>query len=49
MSAEEVLEYEYEEIADTGVVPRERRAGYSTHAYDFDDAKGAHHLQRASG
>ena len=41
MEAEEVLEYEYEEITDTGVVLRERRAGYSTHGYDFDDATGA--------
>ncbi len=24
----------------TGVVLRERRAGYSTHGYDFDDATG---------
>jgi hypothetical protein len=28
------------EIADTGVVLREPRAGYSTHGYDFDDATG---------
>ncbi len=38
MATEEGLEYEYEEITDTGVVLRERRAGYSTHGYDFDDA-----------
>jgi hypothetical protein len=41
MDAEEPLVYEYEEITDTGVVLRERRAGYSTHGYDFDDATGA--------
>ncbi len=40
MATEEGLEYEYEEITDTGVVLRERRAGYSTHGYDFDDATG---------
>ena len=40
MDAEEAMEYEYEEITDTGVVLRERRAGYSTHGYDFDDATG---------
>lgn len=39
MSAGRILEYE--EIIDTGVVLRERRAGYSTHGYDFDDATGA--------
>ena len=32
---------EYEEIADSAVVLREWRAGYSTHGYDFDDATGA--------
>ena len=36
MDAEAPLVYEYEEITDTGVVLRERRAGYSTHGYDFD-------------
>ena len=41
MDAEAPLVYEYEEITDTGVVLRERRAGYSTHGYDFDDATGA--------
>ena len=40
MATEEGLEYEYEEVTDTGVVLRERRAGYSTHGYDFDDATG---------
>jgi hypothetical protein len=29
------------EITDTGVVLRERRAGYSTRGYGFDDATGA--------
>jgi len=29
---------EYEEVTDTGIVLRERRAGYSTHEYDFNDA-----------
>ena len=41
MDAEEAAGYEYEEVTDTGVVVRERRAGYSTHGYDFDDATGA--------
>jgi GxxExxY protein len=41
MNAEGALEYEYEEITDTGVVLREGRAGYSTHGYDFEDATGA--------
>jgi hypothetical protein len=41
MGTEEVLEYEYEEITDTGVVLRERRAGYSACGYDFEDATGA--------
>jgi GxxExxY protein len=40
METEEVLEYEYEEITDTGIVLRERPVGYSTHGYDFDDATG---------
>ena len=40
VATEEGLEYEYEEITATGVVLRERRAGYSTHGYDFDDATG---------
>ena len=41
MDAGEGRKYEYEEITDTGVVLRERRMGYSTHGYDFDDATGA--------
>ena len=41
MDAKAPLVYEYEEITNTGVVLRERRAGYSTHGYDFDDATGA--------
>ena len=41
MDAEKDLEYEYEEITATGVVLQERRAGYSTYGYDFDDATGA--------
>jgi hypothetical protein len=41
MDTEEALEYEYEEITDTGVVLRERPTGYSTHGYDFEDATGA--------
>jgi len=32
---------EYQEITGDGVVLRERRAGYSTHGYNFDDATGA--------
>ena len=41
MDAEKDLEYEYEEITATGVVLQERRAGYSTPGYDFDDATSA--------
>ena len=33
--------YGFEEITEPGVVLRERRAGYSTRGYDFDDATGA--------
>ncbi len=40
MDLKEILEYEYEEITETGVVLQERRAGYSTHGYDFNDATG---------
>jgi hypothetical protein len=40
MDAGETTGYEYEEVTDTGVVVRERRAGYSTHGYDYD-ATGA--------
>jgi hypothetical protein len=36
----EDLEYEYEELTESGVVLRERGAGYSSHGYDFDDATG---------
>ena len=39
-SAEEVR-YEYEEVTEADIVLRERRAGYSTRGYDFDDATGA--------
>ena len=35
MDAEKALKYEYEEITDIGIVLRERRAGYSTHGYDY--------------
>ena len=35
------LSCEYEEITDAGIVLRERRSGYSTHGYDFDDDTGA--------
>jgi hypothetical protein len=41
VNGEASLDYEYEEIADSGVELREGRAGYSTHGYDFDDATGA--------
>jgi GxxExxY protein len=41
MDDQEALEYEYEEITDAGIVLRDRRAGYSTHGYDFDDSTGA--------
>jgi hypothetical protein len=41
MAAEEVLGEAYEEVTDAGVVLRERRVGYSTRGYDFDDATGA--------
>jgi GxxExxY protein len=41
VDVQEALEYEYEEIVDTGVVLRQRRAGYSSHGYDFNDATGA--------
>ena len=36
-----ILNCEYEEITDADIVLRERRAGYSTHGYDFDDDTGA--------
>jgi GxxExxY protein len=36
----EAVTVAYEELTDVEVVVRERRAGYSTHGYDFDDATG---------
>ena len=39
MGATEAVEYE--EITDADVVLHERRGGYSTHRYDFDDATRA--------
>ena len=44
MNAEEALGYEYEEITDSGVVLRERRAGYSTYGYDFHNANLVRYL-----
>ena len=41
MDQNEALTFEYEEITEGGVVVREKRTGYSTHGYDFDDATGA--------
>jgi len=38
---EETAEYDYEGISDAGAGLSQRRAGYSTHGYDFDDATGA--------
>jgi GxxExxY protein len=34
-------EDQFEEITETGIVLRQRQAGYSTQGYDFDDATGA--------
>jgi GxxExxY protein len=41
MDTNEAPSFNYEEITDAGVVLRERRAGFSTHGYDFEDATGA--------